>query len=456
MAEFYHDNQLRRYLIQFAKVFSNWYCTKGLDPNGNPIIVRVPIIYGNSSRQAATIIANNSANNLPCAPLFSYYVSGLEYNQRWTQEPYFVDKMHVRQRELNRDTGQYETTQGQAFTIERLMPVPYTLRVTVDFWSTNEQQKHEIIEQIGAIFNPALELQSTDNYIDWTSLTAVFQDGINYSSRTIPQGTGNAIDILTWKFYMPIWITAPAKLKKMGVIHKIIANIFEGSSLDDIQDDDLILGTRQKITPWGYKLLLSGNQLQILPQASVFQPSNSDPRIATSPDTNIYWSSVLNVYGTIRPGISQIWIQNEYLENDIVGTIAPNPLDDRFLIFNIDNDTLPLDTLAPINGIIDPTKSGPNSGLPAATLGDRYLIVNNIGMPGASTQAWGELVANANDIIEYNGTEWIVSFDSEAALEDELVTNNTSNIQFRYDSRQGTWVKSYEGFIDQGDWSIVI
>jgi hypothetical protein len=456
VAEFYHDNQIRRYLIQFAKIFSNWYCTKGLDPNGNPILVRVPIIYGNSSRQAATIIANNSANNLPCAPLFSYYVSGLEYNQRWTTEPYFVDKMHVRQRELNTQTGQFNTTQGQAFTIERLMPVPYILRVTVDFWSTNEQQKLEIIEQIGAIFNPALELQSTDNYIDWTSLTAVFQDGINYSSRTIPQGTTNSIDILTWKFYMPIWITAPAKLKKMGVIHKVIANIFEGSSLYDIKDDDLILGTRQKITPWGYKLLLSGNQLQILPHNSVFNPSNSDPNIPIPPDTNIYWSSLLNVYGNIRPGISQIWIQNEYLENEIVGTIALNPLDDRFLIFNIDIDTLPPDTLPPINGIIDPAKVGPGVGLPSATAGTRYLIISNIGYPGAPTVAWGNLIANANDIIEYDGTNWNVAFDSEEAAQDELVTNNYSNIQFRYVSKEKIWIKSYEGFIDQGDWSIVI
>ena len=133
MAQFFYDNQIRRFLIQFAKIFSNWQVTKGKDPAGNPILVRVPIMYGDSSRQASTIIANNSASNLPSAPLITYYISGLEYNQSWTQDPTYVDNIQVRQRSYNADTQQYETVQGQAFTIERLMPVPYTLRINVDF-----------------------------------------------------------------------------------------------------------------------------------------------------------------------------------------------------------------------------------------------------------------------------------------------------------------------------------
>ena len=206
MAAFFYDNQIRRFLIQFAKIFSNWSVTRGKDPAGNEIIVRVPVMYGDSSRQASTIIANNSASNLPSAPLITYYISGLEYNQKWTQDPTFVDKMNVRQRAYNPDTQSYEQTQGQAFTVERLMPVPYTLRINVDFWTTNYNQKLELIEQLGTLFNPALEIQSTDNFIDWTSLSVVFQDGLTFSSRTIPQGTGNPIDVMTWKFYMPIWL----------------------------------------------------------------------------------------------------------------------------------------------------------------------------------------------------------------------------------------------------------
>jgi hypothetical protein len=455
LADFFYDAQIRRFLIQFAKIFSNWYVTKGKDPAGNNILVRVPIMYGDSSRQAATIIANNSASNLPSTPLITYYISGLEYNQGWTQSPTYVEKTNVRQRAYNSETQSYETTQGQAFTVERLMPVPYTLRITVDFWTSNYNQKLEIVEQLGALFNPALEIQSTENFLDWTSLSAVFQDGLTFTSRSIPQGTGNPIDIMTWKFYMPIWLSTAAKLKKMGVIQKIIASIFKGAALTDMQDDDLLLGTRQKITPYGYKLLLLNDRLQLLPANQPFNPPNSNLDLPSPPDTDLYWHSYLNVYGTIRPGISQIWIQHPNLENEIVGTIDYDATDDRLLIYNIDPDTLPSNTLDPVDGIVNPLTTGPGAGLPAPVNGVRYLIVENIG-GDSSTVAWGSIIANANDIIEYNESlgEWEVSFDSVNSTTVEFVTNIITNVQYKFDSQE--WVKSYEGYIDQGDYSIVI
>ena len=456
MATFFYDNQIRRFLIQFGKIFSNWQVTKGKDPAGNDIIVRVPIMYGDSSRQASTIIANNSASNLPSAPLITFYISGLEYDQKRTQDPTFTDKVQVRQRTYNEETQSYEQVQGQAFTIERLMPVPYTLRISVDFWTTNYNQKLELIEQLGTLFNPSLEIQSTYNFIDWTSLSVVYQDGLTFSSRTIPQGTGNPIDVMSWKFYMPIWISTAAKMKKMGVINKIIASIFKGHALTDVQDDHLLLGTRQKITPYGYKLLLIGNKLQILPADAAFYPSNVDLDLPQPPNTSVYWSSVLNVYGTYKPGISQIWLQNPFMDTEIVGTFVLDPVDDRLLIYDIDPATLPQNTLDPVDSVVNPQLAGPNYGLPGPINGMRYLIVEDIGYQGESTEAWGALVAQANDIIQYDGStdQWFVAFDGANLTDIQYVTNLTTQIQYRY--TDGTWMKSWEGWYDQGDYSIVI
>ena len=413
-------------------------------------------MYGDSSRQAATIIANNSASKLPSAPMISYYISGLEYDQKRTQDPTFSDKVNLRQRAYNSETQTYDTTQGQAFTVERLMPVPYNLKITVDFWTTNYNQKLELVEQLGTLFNPALEIQSTDNFVDWTSLSVVFQESLTFSSRTIPQGSGNPIDVLTWKFSMPIWLSTAAKLKKYGVIEKIIASIFKGTALTDIQNDDLLLGTRQKITPYGYKLLLISNALQILPANQDFYPGNDSLDLPPGPNTSVYWSGVLNEYGTMRPGISQIWLQNPYMTTEIVGTIIPDPNDDRLLIYTIDADTLPQNTLSPVDSVINPLLTGPNAGLPAPVNGRRYLIVEGVGHTGDTTIGWGDLVAQANDIIEYNGTlgKWFVSFDSSLLTDIQYVTNLTTAVQYRF--LDNAWMKSWEGFYDQGDFSIVI
>ncbi len=454
MGAYFYDNQVRRFLIQFGKIFSSWYVTKGKDPNGNNILMRVPIMYGDQSRQVSTVIANNSASHLPSTPLVTYYITALEYDQRRTQDPTFVEKMQVRQRAWNEETGTYDTTQGQAFTVERLMPVPYTLKIQVDFWTTNYNQKLELIEQLGTLFNPSLEIQSTDNYIDWTSLSVVYQDGLTFSSRSIPVGTGNPIDIMSWRFYMPIWISTASKLKKMGVIQKIIASIYQDSMLDDIQNEDILLGTRIKLNPYGYKVLFLNNTLQLLPRDEAFTPPNADLNLPSPPNTALYWPSFLNAYGAYRPGISQVWLQNPYMETDIVGTIVVDPMDARILLYNVDPDTLPQNTLDPVNGIINPLVTGPNAGLPGPILGVRYLIVEDIGAVGSPTVAWGNLVAQANDIVEYNGSNWYVSFNSSTQTGVQYVTNLNTNIQYRF--ADNSWVKSTEGWYGEGDYSIVL
>lgn len=456
MAAYFNDNQIRRFLIQFARIFSDWQVTKGKDPAGNDILVRVPIMYGDSSRQAAAIIANNSASSMPSAPLITYYITAVEYDQTRTQDPYFIDKMSIRRRNWNVETQSYENVQGDAFTVERVMPVPYTLRISVDFWTTNYNQKLELIEQLGVLFNPSMELQSTDNFIDWTSLSVVYQEGLTFSSRSIPQGTGNPIDVLTWKFYMPIWISSSAKVKKLGVIYKIIASIFKGNALTDMQDDDLLLGTRQKITPYGYKVLLLGNSLQLLPNYTAATPSNSTLDTPVGPDTDLGWTAFLNLYGKVKPGISQIWLQNPNMTTDIVGTVAFNPSDDRLLIFDIDTATLPQDTLDPVDSVINPRNKYPENGLPTVATGQRYLVIDQIGSADVNPadSPWGSLIANPNDIIEYDGANWIVVFDSASATRVEFVKNLTTMVQYRY--QDDTWVKSYEGYYAPGDFSVVI
>jgi predicted RNA-binding protein with EMAP domain len=74
----------------------------------------------------------------------------------------------------------------------------------------------------------------------------------------------------------------------------------------------------------------------------------------------------------------------------------------------------------------------------------------------ADTSTWGDLVANANDIIEYNTStgSWFVSFDSRVSDSVEYVTNLTTNIQYRF--IEDIWVKSYDGWYNEGDYSIVI
>ena len=463
MAQFFYDEQIRRFLLQFARIFSNFQVAYGRNEAGvNDTLVRVPVRYGDASRQAQTIIQQNSANDMPSTPLMTFYITALDYDRPRIQEPNFVSNIQVRQRSYDEATDSYDITQGNAFTIERLMPVPYKMTLNLDIWTSNTNQKMQILEQILVLFNPALEIQSTDNYIDWTSLTTCDLERVTWSSRTIPVGTDNPIDIATLTFTIPIWISSPAKVKKLGVVERIVASVFDsrGDASNAILDNDLLLGTRQVITPYGYQVLLIGNRLQALRQQQVVDQGNESLTPPDSPDSNLLWHAIVDLYGTLRPGVSLIKLEQED-GTEVIGTVAYDPTDDRFLLFDVDADTVPANTLDPVDAVIDPLRSGPGAGLASATLGQRYLFTQDTGsFTEGDAAAWegtsGQpLVAQANDIVEYDGTRWIVSFDSTSSPDNiQYVTNITTEIQYQWTGNQ--WIKSYQGLYPGGAWSLVL
>ena len=464
---FFYDQQIRRFLIQFARIFSNFSVEYGGTNPDTQALVRVPVRYGDASRQAQTIIQENSASNMPSTPLISFYITALEYARDRMQEPYHVNKVQVRQRTYDPDSQTYETTQGNAFSIERLMPVPYNLTINADFWTSNTNQKFQLIEQIATLFNPSLEIQSTDSYLDWTSLSVVELERINFSSRTVPVGTENPIDIMTLTFNIPIWISSPAKIKKLGVVERIIASIYDsqGDTVNAITNSDLLLGTRLKVTPYDYQVLLLNGQLQILEDPAVL----SAPRTSLNPFTfpivqtpQVKWPSIINIYGALRPGISIVTLDNPSdPDSSIVGTVTVNPADDRLFIFNIDPDTAPQNTLQPVSAIVNPLVSAPGDGLPAAALGQRYLLVEGTGNTSnvSNPTAWRgvadqPLIAGANDIIFYDGARWRIEFDSSSMPDTQYVTNITTGIQYKWNSV--SWVKSIDGLYQGGSWNLIL
>jgi len=62
--------------------------------------------------------------------------------------------------------------------------------------------------------------------------------------------------------------------------------------------------------------------------------------------------------------------------------------------------------------------------------------------------------ASANDIIEWDGTQWTVAFDSSAISVANYVTNATTSIQYKWTG--SAWLKSFEGEYQPQDWRVVI
>jgi len=466
------------------------------------------------SRQVAQIVRKGSENTLIPAPQISCYITDLRYDRERMQNPYHIDKKSIREREYDADTESYTGAPGQSHTIERIMPTPFELTFNADIFSTNTDQKLQILEQILVLFNPALELQTTDNFLDWTSLSFVELTNVNFTSRAIPQGIADEIDVATLTFRTPIWLSPPAKLKRLGVIEKIIMSIYDEDA--GTVDTDGILGesliSQQTLTPGQFGLLLLGNKMTLLGANSTTattHASNTANRVFQSQSqygAKVNWTKLEGLYSKIvRAGLSQIKLQQsttnvngDDIIVDVEGTIAIDPQDEFTMLFTVDSDTVPTNTLNAVDAVINPLTFNPSS----APVGTRYLITEDIGnkinsdgktaaetdirasdsnpppdsssrrekdvgadeAPSTTPSAWGNTIASTNDIIQKNADGyWDRVFDADANtdlsdstyLQTQYVTNLTTGVQYKWTGANGFWVKSYEGFYEPGSWSIV-
>jgi hypothetical protein len=456
--QFAYDGQIRRFVLQFIRMLSNFQVEFGQDSSGNTTLQTVPIYYGDVSRQAAMILKGNSENTLNAVPAMATYISALTYDRDRVLNPYYERASAVRQQTFDPITQTYTGTQDGVYTVERLMPAPYKLQMKVDFWTSNTEQKHQLWEQISPLFNPALEIQSNDNYLDWTSLSAVFLTDTIYTSRTIPTGgDDSAIDVMTFTFEMPIWISLPAKVKKMGVVAEIIASLYNSSGelSEDLTTTLEGLVSQQRFSPLSYDILYLGNALTLYAQGT-----NEDGDVVYG--NKLPWKSIVNVYGTLQNGISQVRLKFELSDgpHEIVGTVAYDPTDVTNLLFTPISSTLPANTLNGVNAIIDPRTVAVTNNILSPTVGTSYLILNPIGddnTEGAiawAGEAGTNLIARANDIIQWNGSYWTVLFDSNQETNVQYVTNLNTTTQYRWTGE--SWVKSYEGLYKAGSWSLVI
>jgi len=419
----------------------------------------VPVMYGDLSRQAANIIRDNSENKIPSAPRISVYISELKMDTSRLADASYINKINIRERAINPDTNEYTSQQGTNYTVERLMPTPYKLSIKADIWTTNTEQKLQILEQILILFNPSFEIQTTDNYIDWTSLTAIYLEDITFSNRSIPVGTDSDVDVATIGLDTPIWLTPPGKLTRLGVIQTVISNIFTESGT---LSNDFIYGQSAStvfVSPGNFGVLVLANKMWLIPDGgAVVDESNTSVPVKYNMDVN--WFKLLDQYGEFRAGGSRIYL-TKVDGTEIVGTGAVDISNEAVMLVNWDPDTFPTNTIidgrGTIDAIVNPLTYNPSN----AVSGVRYLILESIGSiinqdgaAGWKQSNGNDFVALENDIITWDGNNWSVIFPAKTVSDVVYVTNLKTNIQYKWDGEY--WTKSFDGEYMSGKWRIAL
>lgn len=377
--DFVYQGQIRKYITQIIRLLSNFSVKQN-----DGTLIRIPVVYGDPDRQAANIVNQNSENSLNSAPKIAVYITGLELDRNRLSDATHVSKIHLRERAI--ENGQYTGDQGSNFTVERLMPTPFMLTLKADIWSSSADQKLQILEQILMFFNPSLEIQTSDNYVDWTSLTVVDLESVSYTSRTVPVATNVQIDIAALELKTPIWISPPAKVKKLGVITSVFSNLYDGIDPGYGSYVDGLGHTIGETNPYPFHQF--ANNVDTIGDYDIMVSGKSVVAISnTQKDRYVSWYHIIEqLPGDYNPGLAKISL----LQPDgsqVIGYGSVNILDETVMVINEwDPDTYPPNTQIPgpsrlqsswgsVDAVINPLTFRPQNVVP----GTRYLLVEGIG-----------------------------------------------------------------------------
>lgn len=219
---YYFQDQIRKYMVQFMSIFSGLQVSVGEnDNNSESKLIKVPVVHGSKDRVVAHILAGNTPNMPVKLPMIAAHIIGVEMA---------MDRMK------GQGTTHTHTTfnRGDVFpddlkTVKKLMPIPYRFMVEVNILTSSLQQKYEILEQIFLLFRPELQINTSDDADDWTSLTYVRLNDIALEEN-YPAGSEKRILSSNLNFQFLAWLSAPYNVRE-DIIQKIKVRIqnIEGS-----------------------------------------------------------------------------------------------------------------------------------------------------------------------------------------------------------------------------------
>lgn len=229
---FFYEGQLRSYLLQFCHIFAGLQVQTGKGECDVPEFITVPISIGSRDRVVAAIQAGNTQNRPFSLPAMAASMTTLNLSQTRKGTAVVDSRVYLPAGGIYPDDLK---------VLRRVMPIPYTMGIELAIYASNTQQLHQIIEQLLMLFDPTLQIQTSDASFDWTKLTTVELTGINNEENYPPGGDRRTL-MWSLNFEVPIYISAPVDVRD-EIVRKVIITLgdLKGFTVNEFNDDgDLV------------------------------------------------------------------------------------------------------------------------------------------------------------------------------------------------------------------------
>jgi len=229
ISTYYYDGQMKRYLVQFMAIFGDMQISVGKNADLSERLVKVPIYGASKDRVVAAIKSENTQNAPVRLPAMSAWMATID------QAPESRKGIGAVRRKTYMPTG--GVFPDDIGVVEQRMPVPYKSQFELTIWTSNTSQMQQILEQIMMLFNPSIQIQTSDEPYDWQKLTTVELVDIQ-PEENIEPGNDRRVSRYVLRFEIPFWIGVPAKVHN-DFVSKIYTRVSAVS--DATQSSDAFL-----------------------------------------------------------------------------------------------------------------------------------------------------------------------------------------------------------------------
>ena len=198
--EYYYNKQIRNYVKQFMAVFAGMRVQVGWNEDKEPRLISIPIAFASRDRVVAHLLTDNTPTKPLRLPMFSASLSGVE------MAPELRKGITTERRKTFMPTGGLFPDDFKV--VQQRMPVPYRATMDLHMFASNQDQHMQILEQILMLFDPILQIQTSDDMFDWTQITTIELTGVNLE-EVVPIAADRRIIQTTLNFNFPIYISAP-------------------------------------------------------------------------------------------------------------------------------------------------------------------------------------------------------------------------------------------------------
>ncbi len=229
IGNYFYDEQFKRYALQFNAIFSGLHVEVGKSGDKEERLIQVPIIYGSMDRVAAAAATGHTQNKHLRLPMMSSNLINFDIaNDR-------MKGTGATKREVFVPAG--GLLPEDAKVVRTRMAVPYDLTFDLSIYTSNKDQQFQVLEQILVLFDPILQIQTSDAHLDPTKISTVEIISIN-PEETFPPGTESRMIVTTIQFKIDAYITIPATVKR-DVVQQIYARVsaVSGGGIGTVHSD---------------------------------------------------------------------------------------------------------------------------------------------------------------------------------------------------------------------------